>query len=260
MKSQHLAIILVLVLVILFTIMLTNSTGDSELAGYTFMVVNEYPHDPTAFTQGLIIENGVLYEGTGLYGQSTIRRVTLETGNVTKLLSLSDSYFGEGITIFDDRLIQLTWKSRMGFVYNKSSFELLQTFEYPTKEGWGITQNGSALIMSDGTSILYFLDPETFQTIRQMEVFDEKPMTMLNELEYVNGKIYANIWMANKIAIIDPETGHVTEWIDLTGLNDPETNFENVLNGIAYDQRSDRLFVTGKRWSQIYEIELIPKK
>jgi len=261
MKSQHLAGILTVTAVIVFgavaLVLVSDSPIYTEPIHYTYNVVNVYPHNKTAFTQGLIFEDGVLYEGTGLYGQSTLRRVELETGNVTQLYYLPDYLFGEGITIFEDKIIQLTWKNHTGFVYDKSSFDLLQEFEYPTR-GWGITHNGSALIMSDGTATLYFLDPETFQTIGQVEVYDEEPVTSLNELEYINGSVYANIWKKDQIAIIDPETGKVTGWIDLSGINDSEKTAENVLNGIAYDQNGDRLFVTGKMWSKLFEIELIP--
>ena len=228
-----------------------------EPLNYTYKIVNTYDHDEAAFTQGLVFNDGVLYEGTGLFGQSTLRRVELETGNVTQLYSLSNTFFGEGITIFEDRIIQLTWKSGKGFVYDKSSFELLQTFEYST-QGWGITHNGSSLIMSDGTANLYYLDPETFQTIGQIEVYDKEPVMELNELEYINGSVYANIWQKDQIAIIDPETGQVTGWIDLTNINDSENqNIDDVLNGIAYDQDEDRLFVTGKLWSKLFEIRLV---
>jgi glutamine cyclotransferase len=263
MKRQHLAIILVIVAVIavisVTLVLLGNTPVDREPVHYTYNVVNVYPHDEAAFTQGLVFEGGLLYEGTGLKGQSTLRRVELETGNVTQLHSLPDSLFGEGITIFKDRIIQLTWTSGKGFVYDRSSFDLLQEFEYPT-EGWGITHDGSRLIMSVGNETLYFLDPETFQTVDQVEVYDEEPVDSLNELEYINGSVYANIWHEDKIAIIDPQSGQVTGWIDLSGINDSEKTGENVLNGIAYDQNSDRLFVTGKRWSKLFEIELVPKE
>ena len=262
MKRQHLAIILIIVSVIaassVMLVLLSNSPVDPEPLHYTYNVVNVYPHDEAAFTQGLVFEDGVLYEGTGFYGQSTLRRVELETGDVTQLYSLSDGFFGEGITIFGDKIIQLTWRNNSGFVYDRSSFELLQEFEYPT-EGWGITHNGSALIMSDGTATLYFLDPETFQKIGQVEVHDEEPVTLLNELEYIQGRVYANIWTEEKIAIINPQTGQVTGWIDLTGLQDLVNQVtSDVLNGIAYDQNGDRFFVTGKRWSKLFEIELVP--
>ncbi|MGD9131560.1 MAG: glutaminyl-peptide cyclotransferase [Candidatus Bathyarchaeota archaeon] len=263
MKRQHLAIILVTVAIIAVSsvtlVLLGNTPVDREPVHYTYNIVNVYPHDEAAFTQGLVFEDGFLYEGTGLYGQSSLRRVELENGNVTQLYSLPDNFFGEGITIFEDKIIQLTWKSGKGFVYDRSSFDLLQEFEYPT-EGWGITHDGSRLIMSDGTATLYFLDPETFQTIGQVEVYDEEPVNDLNELEYIDGSVYANIWKKDQIAIINPETGKVTAWIDLSGINDSEKTTENVLNGIAYDYSGERLFVTGKRWSKLYEIELVPKE
>jgi glutamine cyclotransferase len=263
MKRQHLTIVLVTIAVIavisVTLVLLGNTPIDSEPVHYTYNVVNVYPHDEAAFPQGLVFEDGFLYEGTGLYGQSTLRRVELETGNITQLHSLPDNVFGEGITVFEENIIQLTWLSRKGFVYDSSSFELLQEFEYPT-EGWGITHDGSRLIMSDGTSTLYFLDPETFQTTGQVEVYDEEPVTSLNELEYINGRVYANIWKKDQIAIINPETGNVTAWIDLSGINDTEKTTEKVLNGIAYDQNGERLFVTGKRWSKIFEIELVPEE
>jgi len=263
MKRQHLAIILATLAAIavsaVLLVLLGNTPVDREPVHYTYNVVNVYPHDKSAFTQGLVFEDGFLYEGTGLWGQSTLRRVELETGNVTQLYSLPDQFFGEGITIFEDKIIQLTWTSGKGFVYDRSSFDLLQEFEYHT-EGWGITHDGSKLIMSDGTATLYFLDPETFQTVGQVEVHDEEPVEELNELEYINGSVYANIWKKDQIAIINPETGKVTAWIDLTGINDPEKTAEKVLNGIAYDQNGDKLFVTGKRWSKLFEIELIPKE
>ena len=261
MKRQHLAIILVTVAVIAASlvtlVLLGNTPVDREPVHYTYNIVNTYPHNESAFTQGLVFEDGFLYEGTGLYGQSTLRRVELETGNVTQLYSLPDYLFGEGITIFEDKIIQLTWKNHTGFVYERRSFDLLQEFEYPT-QGWGLTHNGSRLIMSDGNATLYFLDPETLQTIGQVEVSDEEPVTSLNELEYINGRVYANIWKKDQIAIINPETGKVTGWIDLSGINDSEKTTENVLNGIAYDQNGDRLFVTGKMWSKLFEIELVP--
>jgi glutamine cyclotransferase len=259
MKRQHLAITLIIFVMAVSSVtlvLLSNSPVEVEPVHYTYQVVNVYPHDEAAFTEGLVFEDGTLYEGTGLYGQSTLRRVELETGGVAQLYSLPDGFFGEGITIFEDKIVQLTWKSGKGFVYDKNTFELLQTFEYPT-EGWGITYNGSALIMSDGTATLYFLDPETFQTIGEVEVHDEEPVPSLNELEYIHGMVYANIWQEDKIAIINPETGHVTGWIDLAGISISE-KVGNVLNGIAYDQNGDRLFVTGKLWSKLYEITLVP--
>jgi len=264
MKWQHLAIILIGVAVIAVSsvtlVLLSNNPVDPEPLHYTYQILNMYSHDEDAFTQGLIFEDGIIYESTGRYGQSTLCSVELETGNIIQLYSLPDQFFGEGITIFDDKIIQLTWQSEKGFVYDKNSFELLQEFTYPT-EGWGITHDGSRLIMSDGTATLIFLDPETFQKIGQVEVYDEEPVARLNELEYIHGMVYANIWKEEKIAIINPQTGWVTGWIDLEGINEAENqNSSSVLNGIAYDAEEDRLFVTGKMWSKLYEIELVPKE
>jgi glutamine cyclotransferase len=238
----------------------SNTASETPL-NYTFSVVNVYPHDRTAFTQGLVFENGVLFEGTGLYGESTLRRVELETGNVLQLYNLSAQFFGEGITVFEDKIIQLTWQSHKGFVYDKSSFELLREFSYST-EGWGITHNGSRLIMSDGTATLHFLNPETFEEMGTVDVYyDGTPVTKLNELEYVHGEIYANIWQTEKIAIINPQTGAVRAWIDMSGIRNWENLYAgDVLNGIAYDSVEDRLFITGKSWSLLFQIELIPKE
>ena len=226
---------------------------------YTYQVVNSYPHDRNAYTQGLVFEDGVLYEGTGLRGRSTLRRVDLETGNILQIHRLPDYYFGEGVTIYGNKIIQLTYRGNVGFVYDKNSFEVLGEFYYST-EGWGITHDGKRLIMSDGTSTLYYLHPETFEEIGRIEVHDnDAPVTGLNELEYVQGEIYANVWLTDRIARIDPETGQVTGWIDLRGLLQPEDYSEpvDVLNGIAYDAKNGRLFVTGKLWPRLFEIELV---
>jgi len=225
---------------------------------YSYNIVNAYPHNRDAFTEGLVFENGVLYEGTGLLGYSTLRRVELETGEILQIRELSDEFFGEGITIDGDRIVQLTWQSHIGFVYDKDSFELLQEFTYST-EGWGITHDGTRLIMSDGTSTLHFLDPQTFEEIGQVEVFDnDGPVTRLNELEYVQGEIYANVWQTDWVVQIAPETGRVVGWIDLRDLLSAEDRSQpvDVLNGIAYDADSDRLFVTGKLWPKLFQIEL----
>jgi glutamine cyclotransferase len=265
-KLQLLSLLIASTVLVVSAILLVLPTtepvepANSEPIDYSYHIVNVYPHDETAFTQGLLIDNGVLYEGTGLYGGSSLRCVELETGEILQFYALPNQYFGEGITIFDDKIIQLTWQSNKGFVYDKESFELLQEFSYST-EGWGITHNGSQLIMSDGTSTLHFLDPETFQKIGQVEVHDNGAVENLNELEYIKGKVYANIWLEEKIAIINPQTGQVEGWINLSGLQTMENQDpNNVLNGIAYDATSDRLFVTGKRWSQLYEIQLIPEE
>ncbi len=261
MKKLNLTVIVVVALVVVvgaaIVFFLNDKTADSSIVNYTYQVINEYPHDPNAFTQGLIMEEGVLYEGTGLYGSSTLRKVDLETGNVLQTSVLSDGFFGEGITIFEGKIIQLTWKSNKGFVYDRQSFDLIEEFNYST-EGWGITNDGTRLIMSDGTANLYFLNPETFERVGQIEVCDNEPVTKLNELEYIKGEVYANIWQTDKIAIIDPDSGKVRGWINLAGIYTLEnSNSNNVLNGIAYDAEHDRLFVTGKRWSKLFQIKLI---
>lgn len=230
---------------------------NSSIPVYTYHVVNAYPHDPNAFTQGLVFEDGVLYEGTGLYDRSTLRRVALETGTVLQQVALPGQYFGEGIVVWGDEIVQLTWQSNVGFVYDKDSFELLRSFDYTT-EGWGITHDGTRLIMSDGTSTLRFWDPETLQVTGQVSVYDASgPVTRLNELEYVQGEVYANVWQTDRIARIDPQTGQVVGWIDLTGLLGSARRSADVLNGIAYDAATDRLFVTGKLWPKLFEIELL---
>jgi glutamine cyclotransferase len=264
MKKRQIACILIATMVLLSTItmlaLLRNKPAFSTAQRYTYNVFNVYPHDSNAFTQGLVFENGILYESTGLYGQSTLRRVELETGKILQSYALPDQFFGEGITIFGDKIIQLTWQSNKGFVYDKFSFDLLQEFSYPT-EGWGITHNGSQLIMSDGTATLYFLNTETFEIVGQVNVYDTNPVTKLNELEYIKGEVYANIWQEEKIAIINPQTGQVKAWIDLTNLRSiGNQGSGDVLNGIAYDAENDRFFITGKKWSKLFEIELIPSE
>ena len=224
-----------------------------------YRIVNTYPHDPRAFTQGLVFADDALYEGTGLRGQSSLREVDLETGNILRARQLAAHFFGEGITVYGNRVIQLTWRAKVGFVYDIRTFQLLDTFNYPT-EGWGITHDGRFLIMSDGTSTLYFLDPQTFREIHRLEVHTrDGPVSKLNELEYVQGEIYANVWKTDHIARISPQTGEVVGWIDLEGLLRPEDRNRriDVLNGIAYDVKNDRLFVTGKLWPKLFEIELI---
>jgi len=239
----------------------TEAEPATAISFYTYTIINIYPHDRSAFTQGLVFTDTILYEGTGLHGQSTLRKVDLATGDVLQTYQLPDQFFGEGITIFDDNLVQLTWQSHAGFVYDKESFALQREFTYPN-EGWGITHDGQQLILSDGTANLYFLDPNTFKEINRVEVRDQNgPVAQLNELEYIEGKIYANVWKTDRIVIIDPQTGQVTGWVDLAGLLRPEdyqTQWVDVLNGIAYDAVGDRLFVTGKWWPKLFEIELVP--
>jgi len=247
---------------VVFVLFSLDSKSPDISRTYTYKVINTFPHDRKAFTQGLVFEDGVLYEGTGLPGRSTLRKVELETGNVLQTRKLSDEFFGEGITIYGSNIIQLTFLSNIGFVYNKDTFELVREFNYPT-QGWGITHNGSHLIMSDGTPILYFLDPETFERVSRITVYDRDVLVWrLNELEYVRGQIYANVWGTERIARIEPETGQVLGWIDMKGLvaRQDYTEYEAVLNGIAYDKENDRLFVTGKFWPKLFEIKLIPAK
>jgi len=252
---------------IMLTVMVfVPSCSDSEdvasSSAYGYKVINTFAHDRKSFTQGLVFENGILYEGTGLYGRSELRKIDLRTGNILQTRKLPAEFFGEGITIYGNSIIQLTFRSNVGFVYDKNSLELLQQFNYPT-EGWGITHNGRHLIMSDGTPTLYFLDPETFEQVSLIRVYDSNvPVWGLNELEYVEGQIYANIWPTERIAIIALDTGRVTGWIDMEGLlaRQNHTEYVDVLNGIAYDEENDRLFVTGKFWPKLFEIKLIPTK
>lgn len=234
-----------------------QTLAQAKTATCSYDIVQTYPHDQNAFTQGLIYDRGELYESTGLHGKSSIRKVDLETGEVLQVHNLDDRYFGEGMTIWKDRLIQLTWVSKTGIVYDKNTFEQISTFSYPT-EGWGLTHNNQELIMSDGSDLLYFLNPDTFEETRRIQVTDnQRPVSKLNELEFVNGEIWANVWMSDRIARIAPETGVVNGWIDLEGIIDPGLipNQNAVLNGIAYDAESDRLLVTGKLWSKLFEIK-----
>jgi glutamine cyclotransferase len=235
----------------------TANQPAEQAVNYTYSIVKTYPHDTWAYTQGLIFINGVLYESTGEYGTSSLRRVDLETGGVLQEYRLSSDYFAEGLTAVGDSLIQLTWLDNVGFVYDTDTFSLKRNFTYPT-QGWGLTYDGSSLIMSDGSSKLIFLDPQTFQVTREVNVVDQnQPVANLNELEYINGDVYANIYLTTKIAIINPQTGQVKGWIDLAGIYQP-TGFNSVLNGIAYDLQTNRLFVTGKNWPNLYEITIAP--
>ena len=237
------------------------SDDQIELPVFGYRVINVYPHDPEAYTQGLVVtgDGRKFIEGTGLWGQSSLRLVDIETGEIDQYKSIADEYFGEGLTEFQDRIYQLTWRANIGFIYDSQSFELLRDFSYP-HEGWGITHDGSQLIVSDGTSTIHFWDPQTLNETKQIQVSSsEGPVSMLNELEFVEGEIFANIWQTDLIARISPETGEVLGWIDLTGLYEvgEDASVDNVLNGIAYDEKSGKLFVTGKRWPVLFEIELI---
>lgn len=226
----------------------------------TYEVVQAYPHDPTAFTQGLIYLDGFLYESTGLYGQSSLRKVDLETGEVLQQVDIPEKYFAEGLTEWDDTLVQLTWQEHTGFVYGLADFQRQREFDYDT-EGWGLTHDDQQLIMSDGTSTIFFLDPETFEVQNTVNVTDRgQEIRAINELEWVQGEIFANIWQTDDIIRIDPTTGDVLGWVDLRGLlpEEERTQQTNVLNGIAYDAVADRLFVTGKLWPKLYEIKLVP--
>lgn len=241
-------------------LLLSSCSSQDATPWYTYQIVNTFPHDRGAFTQGLVFDDGFLYESTGLNGNSSLRKEVLETGEVIKIHALPGQYFGEGITIFQDKIVQLTWRSRTGFVYDKESFDLLQQFAYQT-EGWGITHDGKRLIMSTGSSTLFFLDPLTFERNGQINVFDQNgPIGLLNELEYIQGEIYANIWKTDNIVRINPLTGRVTGWITLKGLLSAEDYAQpvDVLNGIAYDRENDRMFVTGKLWPKLFEIKCVP--
>jgi glutamine cyclotransferase len=239
------------------------STPPTSVPTYGYRVLYTYPHDPNAFTQGLLFADGVLYESTGIKRTpSSLREVDLNIGEVTQFLDVGSDHFAEGLVLWQDKLIQLTWQSRIAFVYDRESFALLDTWEYDT-EGWGITHDGRCLIMSDGTSTLYFRDPETFAEVGRITVQDQNgPIAWLNELEYVDGEVWANIWQSNRIVRIDPATGQVVGNIDLTGLLDPTTTDQpvDVLNGIAYDGENGRIFVTGKLWPTLFEIELVPQE
>jgi glutamine cyclotransferase len=228
----------------------------------TFRVVNSYPHDPAAYTQGLIYRDGFLFESTGLNGQSTLRKVRLETGEVVQQRRLDAAYFAEGLAERNGQLVQLTWRSNIAFVYDLASVTLRRTVRY-TGEGWGLTEDENGFILSDGTDQLRFLDPDTFREVRRLAVTDGGvPVRDLNELEYIRDEVYANVWHTDRIARISPQTGRVVGWIDLRGLMAAGSRLdqEAVLNGIAYDAATNRLFVTGKLWPRLFEIEVVPRK
>lgn len=259
-----------------------SNSKQGPLPTYTYQIVKSYPHDAKAFTQGLIFRDGFLYEGTGEYEESTLRKVEIATGKVVQKFDLRDEIFGEGIAAIGDKLYQISWRNGLAWEYNLSDFKMLREMKY-TGEGWGLTTDGTQLIMSDGTHLLKFIDPQTFKTTRTVPVMQDngKPLYLLNELEWVKGEIWANIWHSedtmtgttqgrmpnlgrpNTIARIDPESGQVTGWIDLASISpedqDEDSESENTLNGIAYDEAGDRIFVTGKRWKKLYEIKVVPK-
>ncbi len=228
---------------------------------YSYELIKAYPHDTQAFTEGLFYLNGFLYESTGLEHQSTIRKEKLETGEVLQKIDIPPQYFGEGIVNWKNRLISLTWKSGVGFVYALNTLKLQRRFSYEG-EGWALTQDGKRLIMSDGTPDLRFLDPETLrETGRVTVTYDGRPVSQINELEWIKGKVYANVWHTDMVAIIDPERGDITGVVDLTGLMPADRRPpgpDSVLNGIAYDAVRDRLFVTGKNWPNLFEIRVLP--
>ena len=236
----------------------TTPTPNGPAPKYGYQIVNIWPHDSNAFTQGLILMDGKLLESTGNEGFSSLRRVELESGKVLKKVDVPEPYFAEGIAVLNGKVYQLTWQHQVGFIYDAQTFNRLGQFNYQG-EGWGLTTDGQSLILSDGSSSIKFLDPNSFQVTRSITVTDRaRPIRELNELEYVNGEIYANVWHDNRIATIDPQSGRVNSWIDLTGLM-PEGELpdpEAVLNGIAYDQASDKLIVTGKLWPRVYEIKV----
>jgi len=233
----------------------------SDIPVYGYRIAKVYPHDPNAFTQGLVFDNGFIYESTGLHGRSSVRKVLMETGKVQNVHYLPSRYFGEGLTLWREKLIQLTWRSGVAFVYDKTNLHRLMDFKYHG-EGWGITQDGTFLITSDGTPTLRFWEPETFAEVKHIKVHHSGvAITHLNELEFIKGEIYANVWKTDYIAIISPKTGEVVGWIDLANLlnNGASRGGPDVLNGIAYDPSQDRLFVTGKLWPKLFQIQLIPK-
>lgn len=228
---------------------------------YGYQIVNTFPHDRAAFTQGLVFLDGALLETTGLNGKSSLRRVEPATGSVLKRVELPEQYFGEGMTVIGKKIYQVTWQNRTGFVYDLGTFAAERTFRYDD-EGWGLTTDGQQLILSDGTDTLRWLDPATFQVTRTVQVTNAgRPLALLNELEWVKGEIFANVWQTETVARIDPATGRVTGLIDFSGLLTPADRIGDidVLNGIAYDAAEDRLFVTGKNWPKLFEVRLVPK-
>jgi len=246
----------------------SNKTTTANVPIYTYEIVNTFKHDADAFTQGLVFQNGFLYESTGQKGRSSLRKVELESGKVLQKYDLANNYFGEGMTILGDKVYQITWQENTAFVYDLNDFKLLKEFKY-AGDGWGLTDDGKNLYHSDGTHVIRVVNPENFETVRTVIVLDEsgKPLLDINELEFVKGEIWANIWHSegigkpNHIARIDPNSGKLLGWINLDGISPDDTSrdSENTLNGIAYDEATDRIFVTGKKWKQLFEIKIKPK-
>jgi glutamine cyclotransferase len=236
--------------------------SDIKPKKFTYRVLGTFPHDIRAYTQGFEYHDGYFYEGTGQYGESSLRKVLPGTGDIIKSRNISSDLFGEGITLLNGKIYQLTYRSQVGFIYDAESFEQIRKFFYQNREGWGLSNDGKEIIMSDGTNVIYFMDPEYFSVNRKIEVFDNvSEVDSLNELEYINGTIYANRYMTNEIVMIDPATGKITGKADMAGLLKPEDRHSHidVLNGIAWDETDHRLFVTGKYWPKIYSVELIEK-
>lgn len=236
-------------------------TSDTKPIQYSYNIIETYPHEKSHFTQGLEFHNNILYEGTGQEGASEIFQVNLKTGQVLKEYKLENKYFGEGITILNNKIYQLTYKNKIGFIYDLDTFKLLNTWQYKSEEGWGLTNNGQSLIMSDGTENIYFINPITFQEERRIQVCnDHNVVKNINELEYIKGEIWANIWQTDTIIVIDPNSGKITGEIDMSGLSgsimEKQSEQIDVLNGIAWNPLSDKIYVTGKLWPKLFEIKL----
>ncbi|KAH7438480.1 hypothetical protein KP509_04G016700 [Ceratopteris richardii] len=254
------------VIVLLALLEIPFSTADCQSKNYSiysYKILNRYSHDPLAFTEGLVYAgNDTLYESTGLYGESSVRKVQLTTGKILEMRSLNSTYFGEGLAIWEQSLVQLTWKVKTGFIYNKRNFNQLGTFDNPMKEGWGLTTDGDVLYGSDGSSTIYAIDPFSFKVRRSFQIKDQgKEIRQLNELEYIHGQLWANVWMTDCIVRISPKNGEVLGWILLQKLRRDllaRNQFIDVLNGIAWDPEKNRVFVTGKNWPELYQIEVYP--
>jgi glutamine cyclotransferase len=259
-RLTTLGVVLVLFVLLLAAAALAWTQTRSGVPQYGYRVIHTYPHDATAFTQGLEYREGVLYEGTGLAGRSSLRKVELETGKIIQQIPIEQKYFGEGITVLNRQIVQLTWTTSVGFIYDQGTLRRSRDFKY-SGEGWGLTNDGQQIYMSDGTADIRILDPATLQETRRITVRDGSgPVKMLNELEYVRGEIYSNVWQTDRIARISPKNGSVLGWIDLAGILPPaDRQRADVLNGIAFDQLGGRLFVTGKLWPKLFEIQLVNK-